>query len=152
MLARVWADGNSNSGTLCAMVVTRDRQIFDTVARTLAGYSVALEWLTSPEQAVTRARVRRCPVLLVTADTDWRSVVQSFGTVPDRPNVVLLARQLNPGLWVQALEAGAFDVLRADGELECVRQVLPAAHRQWERRQLVWAARTRNPMSRSRLR
>ena len=86
-------------------------------------------------------------MLLITAECDWRFVVEAFGTSPDRPNVIVLLAKFDTGLWVLGHDAGAFDVLPIDVDGERLTKTLLAAQQRWERRQLVRAARAQNPLA-----
>jgi hypothetical protein len=130
-----------------AILVSRLRAIHDSLVQLLSAEQAVIEWETSPERAVATTRAEACPVLLITAECDWRFVVEAFGTSPDRPNVIVLLPKSDSGLWVLGYDAGAFDVLPIDVDGERLIHTLLVAQQRWERRQLVCAARAQNPLA-----
>jgi hypothetical protein len=136
-------------GAIHAMLVSRVGAVYHSLTSVLSGRQVCLCWETSPERAVEMAKIACCPVLLVTAETDWCFVVKAFGQSPTRPNVIVLLPTFDLGLWVMGYDAGAFDVLPIDVDGERLTATLIAAQRRWERRRLVYEARARNPFAAS---
>jgi hypothetical protein len=146
MLTPLQKDGR-NDRTVRAILVSRLRAIYDSLVQLLSAEHAVIGWETSPQRAVATARAESCPVLLITAECDWRFVVEAFGTSADRPNVIVLLPEFDTGLWVLGYDAGAFDVLPMDVDGESLTNTLLAAQQRWERRQLVCAARAQNPMA-----
>ena len=131
--------------------MSRLRGTYDSLVRLLSAEQALVAWEPSPERAVAIARAESCPVLLITAECEWRSAVEALGTAPDRPNVIVLLPEFDTRLWVLGYHAGAYDVLPINVDGERLTITVQAAQESWERRQLVRAARARNPLAQSML-
>lgn len=73
-------------------------------------------------------------------DGDWRSILRQLDALPERPIFMVSARLADDRLWSEALNLGAFDVLRsAPFEREAVERATENARLAWNRTYNRWA-------------
>jgi DNA-binding response OmpR family regulator len=74
-------------------------------------------------------------------DGDWRSILRQLDALPERPIFMVSARLADDHLWSEALNLGAFDVLRSTPfETEAVMRATENAWLAWNRTYSRWAA------------
>jgi DNA-binding NtrC family response regulator len=74
-------------------------------------------------------------------DGDWRSILRQLDALPERPIFLVSSRLADDRLWTEALNLGAFDVLRsAPFEREAVVRASENAWLAWNRTYNRWVA------------
>jgi hypothetical protein len=87
--------------------------------------------------------------VLVSTDVDWRRVLRAFGSEDTHPSVLVLLPSFDAAIWSEALKLGAVDATAISVEHERLLWTVAAAYRRWERKQLVRAATSKNPLARA---
>ena len=74
-------------------------------------------------------------------DGDWRSILRQLDALPERPIFMVSTRLADDRLWTEALNLGAFDVLRSSPfETQAVVRATENAWLAWNRTSHPWAA------------
>lgn len=74
-------------------------------------------------------------------DGDWRSILRQLDALPERPIFMVSAQLADNRLWTEALNLGAFDVLRsAPFDREAVVRAAENAWLAWNRTYNLWTA------------
>jgi DNA-binding response OmpR family regulator len=100
----------------------------------LPGPSYRTVWSTSCVEAWPLLHENPIDVVITEASLcdglDWRDLVGEVAGMTEAPQVILMSRTVDDRLWLQGLEAGAFDILRKPlDSTELVR----AVHSAWRR-------------------
>jgi DNA-binding response OmpR family regulator len=100
----------------------------------LPGPSYRTVWSTSCVEAWRLLHENPIDVVITEASLcdglDWRDLVGEVAGMTEAPQVILMSRTVDDRLWLQGLEAGAFDILRKPlDSTELVR----AVHSAWRR-------------------
>jgi len=119
-------EANENSPILLMMLpIARDR-----IVRLLAAHgvgSVCEAGGSLRSFMESRPELRLIVVDMELADRSWRDVLEEASAANPGVGVVVYTRTSNPGLWCEALERGAYDVLHADNGDESVMNILAHA-------------------------
>ena len=135
----------SNELHISALLVTKAEAIYRSVAQAVAPAKVSVRWEPEPAPAADAAREEQFPVVMVSADADWRGLLRALEDESMKPSVVLLCPSFNAELWTEALNRGAFEALSLSADRDRLIWTLGSAYRRWERNQLVRAALMQNP-------
>ena len=74
------------------------------------------------------------PVVICERDLpfgSWKDLLQEIQTLPDPPLLIVTSRLADEGLWAEALNLGAYDVLAKPFDRKEVTRVVSLAWRWW---------------------
>ena len=76
----------------------------------------------------------RIPILICERDLHpgtWKDLLEQIAVVPNPPSVIVASRQADERLWIEALSAGAYDVLAKPLDRAELQRTLSDAWQQW---------------------
>lgn len=68
----------------------------------------------------------------VLPDGDWRRLLRRISTLPSPPLLIIAAQEPSPGLWAEALNLGAYDVLAKPFDSTEFSRVMSLAWLHWK--------------------
>src|SRR5690348_15065062 len=105
---------SNHSSVLKAMLVTTSRIVQVAVTDVLRSANITCDCRTNARGAAAAAMHDDTPVVILTADLDWREFVTHLRGCRNCPNIILLMAGSDAALWADALQAGVFEALSVD--------------------------------------
>jgi len=100
----------------------------------LAGSPWQIRETHSLRSALLLLEEHRIPLLICERDLhpgNWKDLLEQLADFPNPPCVIIASRQADEDLWMNALDAGAYDVLPKPFNSAELRRTLSDAWQQW---------------------
>lgn len=119
------------------------------LAGVLSRACIDVDLSPSVERAITLLNQNSFPVVLISSEMDWIHFLRRASELPEIPSTIVLLNAFDAALWANALQQNAFDAIPMNAGQDRLIDTVRSGFRRWERRRLVRAALSQNPLYRT---
>lgn len=128
------------------LLVSDSRALHAALTGVLSRAGIDVDLSPSVDRAMAHLSDGCIPVVLISSEMDWLHLLRRASDLPEVPSTIVLLNAFDAALWATALQQGAFDAIPINAGQDRLFDTVRSGFRRWERRGLVRAALSQNPL------